>query len=249
MKKILTTIALTITTSPILANDIQTVTPPIAPVMPATSMMIPKTPAMQIPQMPMPNRNQVYANHNTSNWNIPNMNWGNNGSNWTMPNLHWGNGNGSSWTMPTMHWGNGNGSSWTMPSMHWGNGSRWNVPSINWGNHWAGIPNTNWGNNTWGWNGVPAYMPAPIAPKIPMIQPSAPQLKTPVPSVFTATEKTNTHLVQRNNELSSIELMRHKIEQMQRLNASIAKQLANKKRPSKEMATKPSKVEATVVAK
>ncbi|MCF6188953.1 MAG: hypothetical protein L3J51_00575 [Cocleimonas sp.] len=110
--------------------------------------------------MPWGNNNGY---NNGSNWNMPNMNWGNNGnnantgynngSNWNMPTMNWGNNsngynNGSNMNMPTMPWGNNNGSNWNMPTMNWGNngnsgyngnngfnnGTNWNMPNMNWGN-------------------------------------------------------------------------------------------------------------------
>ena len=106
--------------------------------------------------MPWGNNNGY---NNGSSWNMPNMNWGNNGNNgfnngssWNMPTMNWGNGynNGSNMNMPTMNWGNNNGynngSNWNMPTMNWGNsgyngnngfnnGTNWNMPSMNWGNN------------------------------------------------------------------------------------------------------------------
>ncbi len=105
-------------------------------------------------------------NNNGTNWNMPNMNWGNgngynNGSNWNMPSMNWGNGNGynsgSSWNMPNMNWGNnGGGNNWNMPSMNWGNnngygnGSNWNMPNMNWGNNYNN--GSNWNNQQRPWN-------------------------------------------------------------------------------------------------
>lgn len=92
-----------------------------------------------------------------ADWNMPGMNWGNNGSApWN--NMPWssssGNNpwNGGNWKMPSMGWGNnnmpwGSGQSFTMPNMNFGNGA------MPWG---SGsnfkMPNMNFGKNNMPWN-------------------------------------------------------------------------------------------------
>jgi len=112
-------------------------------------------------------------NNNGTNWNMPNMNWGNNngygsGSGFNMPNMNWGNnngyGSGAGFNMPNMNWGNnngyGSGSGFNMPNMNWGNnngygnGSNWNMPNMNWGNNNRNRYNngSNWNNQQRPWN-------------------------------------------------------------------------------------------------
>ena len=114
------------------------------------------------------NANQYYPN-NSSGFNVPNMNWGNNnnrGSNWNMPNMNWGNGNN----------GFNNGSNWSMPSMNWGNGTanntanNWNMPNMNFGNN--NTPNF---NNAPNFNSVPHFNNAPVVKYMPPAVPTAPQ--------------------------------------------------------------------------
>ncbi|MEB8432360.1 hypothetical protein OO007_09000 [Cocleimonas sp. KMM 6892] len=140
-----------------------------------------------------------YNNNYGSNWNMPNMNWGNgngynNQSNWNMPSMNWGNGNGynngNNWNMPNFNWGNnGGGNNWNMPSMNWGNnngyGSNWNMPNMNWGNNYRngynngsnwGMPNFNWNNQQGPWNNGPnRYYNdnrfSPLMQQRPVIQP------------------------------------------------------------------------------
>ncbi len=146
-----------------------------------------------------------FGNNNASNWNMPNMNWGNNsgnntGSNWNMPNMNWGNNSGnntgSNWNMPNMNWGNNNGnsSSWNIPTMNWGNNngsndSNWSMPAMNWGNNTNGLnndsnwnmPNMNWNNNSQPWalnNNTPQYYMQPYYNTIPKAQ-MMPQLHKP----------------------------------------------------------------------
>ena len=257
MKKIFTGLALVITTLPVFANDVQ-MPVPTTPAMPSATMMTPKLPAGQMQAPQIPNMNQFYGGNNGSNWTMPNMNWGNNGGNgssWKMPNMNWGNngGNGTSWKMPSMNWGNngGNGTSWKMPNMNWGNnggnGTSWKMPNMNWGNNggngsnWR-MPNMNWGNNNSGWNGVPMYMAVPMAPRAPIMRPVAPQMNAPQQaSVVTPQQKAMES--QPVKKLSAADIVKHKIEQMKRLNAAIAKQLAG------TTAKETPKVEAPAVAK
>lgn len=156
--------------------------------------------------MPWGNNNGY---NNGSSWNMPNMNWGNNGNNgssWNMPTMNWGNNsngynNGSNMNMPTMNWGNNNGynngSNWNMPNMNWGNngsngfnnGTNWNMPNMNWGN--GNNQPWNFGNSV-GNRAVPnTAMPnvqyrapaMPVAPQfIPRIntQKKAPALQKPI---------------------------------------------------------------------
>ncbi len=151
--------------------------------------------------MPWGNNNGY---NNGSSWNMPNMNWGNNGNNgfnngtsWNMPTMNWGNNsngynNGSNWNMPTMNWGNGynNGSNWNMPTMNWGNngynnGTNWNMPNMNWGN--GNNQPWNYGNSVSN-RAVPNNtMPnvqyrAPVMPVVPQFIPRLnAQKKAPVP--------------------------------------------------------------------
>jgi hypothetical protein len=255
MNKILTGITLAIITLPVSADD--------TPQAPAQVPQMNK-PIMQAPQMAMPNINMPSPRgNNGSNWNMPNMHWGNgsgynNGSSWNMPNMNWGNGagNGLSWNMPNMNWGNrtGNGSSWNMPSMNWGNGynsgSGWNMPNMNWGNNnpynrgtAMSMPNMNWGNNSGGWNrpnmgnyGTPMYMAAPIAPQVPIMQPPQPGMRMIAPTMPPVVSpaqigngaKTQAVALQPTQEKTSVaaDIVKQKIEEMQELNKSIAKKLA-----------------------
>lgn len=139
---------------------------------PAPAFQAPAYPQNRVPQAP--NRAPGF-NRSGSNWNMPNMNMGNNrngngfnnGSNWNMPNMNMGNNrngsgfnngfsNGSNWNMPSMNWGsNRNGSNMNMPNMNWGNnngnrGSNWNMPSFNSGsNNPPGYWNPNQNYNTY----------------------------------------------------------------------------------------------------
>ncbi len=147
----------------------------------------------------MPGFNNGNGFSNGSNWNMPNMNWGNsnngynngfnNGSNWSMPNMNWGNsannynGNnlgGSNWNMPNMNWGNSNngngynnGSSWNMPNMNWGNSVNNNNGFPN-GSNWT-MPTMNWGNGNSNYAPNVQYR-APAMPVAPHFTPSAPRV-------------------------------------------------------------------------
>jgi hypothetical protein len=221
MNKILTGITLAIITLPVSADD--------TPQAPAQVPQMNK-PIMQAPQMAMPNINMPSPR-------------GNNGSNWNMPNMHWGNGsgynNGSSWNMPSMNWGNGynSGSGWNMPNMNWGNNNPYNRGTA------MSMPNMNWGNNSGGWNrpnmgnyGTPMYMAAPIAPQVPIMQPPQPGMRMIAPTMPPVVSpaqigngaKTQAVALQPTQEKTSVaaDIVKQKIEEMQELNKSIAKKLA-----------------------
>jgi hypothetical protein len=177
----------------------------------APAMTMPTAQMMQVPQMQMPNMQ------------MPNMNGygGNNGSNWKMPNMQ----------MPNMNgYGGNNGSNWKMPNMNWGNNG-------NNGSNWK-MPNMNWGNNNSGWNGAPMYMAVPMAPNASMMRPVAPQMN-PAQQAPMARAQQKENTTKPVQKLSAADIVRHKIEQMQRLNAAVAKQLSGAEKEAP-------KVDATV---
>ncbi len=186
----------------------------------ANDVQIPAPTAPVMPSVMMPKAPPMGKMQAPQMPNMKQFYGGNNGSNWKMPTMNWGNngGNGSSWKMPTMNWGN-NG----------GNGSSWKMPTMNWGNH----------NPVW--NGAPMYMAVPMAPTAPMMKPVAPKMNTPqqAQAVLAQQKAMESKPVKK---LSATDIVQYKIEQMKRLNAAVAKQLAG-------TAKEAPKVEAPAVAK
>jgi hypothetical protein len=105
------------------------------------------------------------------------------------------------------------------------------------GSNWK-MPNMNWGNNNSGWNGAPMYMAVPMAPNASMMRPVAPQMN-PAQQAPMARAQQKENTTKPVQKLSAADIVRHKIEQMQRLNAAVAKQLSGAEKEAP-------KVDATV---
>jgi hypothetical protein len=137
--------------------------------------------------------------------------------------------------MPNMNgYGGNNGSNWKMPNMQMPN---MNGYGGNNGSNWK-MPNMNWGNNNSGWNGAPMYMAVPMAPNASMMRPVAPQMN-PAQQAPMARAQQKENTTKPVQKLSAADIVRHKIEQMQRLNAAVAKQLSGAEKEAP-------KVDATV---